>query len=104
MIIEYKLVREMDQMRTPSWVLDGGYFPKPDDFTFIGITHDDNVRQFYLPDTVVSLTRQQLIDRVLGIHANTPMLNAANPASLPSPMTNAEVTALVNAWCDSKGE
>lgn len=104
MIVEYKLVREMDQMRTPSWVLDGGYFQNPDDFTMVGITDNDDARQFYLPDTVVVLTRQQLVDRVLSIHASYPMKHMASLSAPEREMTEAEVADMVNAWCDAKAE
>jgi hypothetical protein len=104
MIIEYKMVREQDQTRTPSWVLDGGYFQNPDDFTLVGTTQDDGVREFYLPDTVVTLTRQQLIDRVLAIHALYPMQKMDPLGGSLGAMTDAEVTSMVNFWCDARGQ
>ena len=104
MIVEYKFIREQDQTRAPSWVLEGGYFQDPDDFTLVGTTKNDDVREFYIPDTVVRLTRQQLIDRVVAIHARHPMSKrGATPMDM-TVMTNAEVTAMVEAWCDFQGE
>ena len=104
MIVEYKFIREQDQTRAPSWVLDSGYFQDPDDFTLVGTTKTDDVREFYIPDTVVRLTRQQLIDRVVGIHARYPMIKlGATPMDM-TVMTDAEVTAMVEAWCEARGE
>lgn len=104
MIVEYKFVREQDQTRAPSWVLDSGYYQDPDDFTLVGTTKNDDVREFYIPDTVVRLTRQQLIDRVLGIHARHPMSKRGATGVDMTEMTDAEVTAMVEAWCNFQGE
>ena len=99
MIVKYQLVLEGDRICAPSWVLDGGYFKNPDNLTLVGTAQNDNI-----PDTIVRLTRQQLIDCVLGIHALHPM-----PKIIPNigeifVMTDAEVTAMVEAWCDERGE
>jgi len=104
MIVEYKFIREQDQTRAPSWVLDSGYFQDPDDFTLVGTTNNDDVRDFYIPDTVVRLTRQQLIDRVLAIHARYPMSKMGDTPMDRTTMTNAEVRSMVETWCDERGE
>lgn len=104
MIVEYKFVREQDQTRAPSWVLDSGYFQDPDDFTMVGTTKNDDVREFYIPDTVVRLTRQQLIDRVVAIHARHPMYKMGATPVDRELMTDVDVSAMVEAWCDQRGE
>ena len=95
MIIEYKLHMGPGGMFCPNWVLDGGYFPNPDDFSLVGTTLNDDVREFYLPDSVVVLTRATLKERPRGI-------NALHPTTPPTP--NAVIEAQVDAWCDSHGE
>lgn len=95
MIIEYKLHMGPGGMFCPNWVLDGGYFFNPDDFSLVGTTLNDDVREFYLPDSVVQLTRATLKERQLGI-------NALHPTTPPTP--NAVIEAQVDAWCDSHGE
>lgn len=104
MIVEYKMVREMDQTRAPSWVLDSGYFQHPDDFSMVGTTKNDDVREFYVPDTVVRLTRQQLIDRTLGINAKYPMQKPSGDHNQMVNMSDAEITDMVNQWCNQRGE
>lgn len=101
MIIEYKLIREAGVTTTPSWVFSGGQFQNPDDFTMIGTTPNDDKREFYLPDTVISLTRQQLVDRVLGIHHKYPFYTHGKPSII---MTDEEVTEMVINWCEFVGE
>jgi hypothetical protein len=104
MIVEYKFIREQDQTRAPSWVLDSGYFRDPDNFTMIGTTENDSVREFYLPDTVVRLTRQQLIDRVLDIHSRYPKAKRERELIFDELLSISEVTEMVEAWCDERGE
>lgn len=104
MIVEYKMVREMDQTRAPSWVLDSGYFQNPDDFTLVGTTKNDDIREFYIPDTVVRLSRQALITRMLGINENYPMMKITPNSMQMTPMSDADVTDMVNQWCDERGE
>lgn len=95
MIVEYKLVSENGKITVPSWVSNPGYFYNPSDFTYIGIALNDDVRKYYLPDTVTRLTRQQLIDRQI-------LINEQNPSD---PIrTSEEITAEVNEWCNSVGE
>lgn len=95
MIIEYKLHMGPGGMYAPNWVLDGGYFYNPDNFSLVGTTLNNDVREFYLPDSVVELNRVTLKERQLGI-------NALHPTTPPTP--NAEIEAQVDAWCDAHGE
>ena len=91
MIIEYMLIMEGGEKKAPSWVFNGGSFFNPADFTYIGTTKNANERDFYLPDTVVTLTKQQLIDRVLKIHKTqvVPNLNSnLKPGTIYSVMND----------------
>ena len=99
MILEYMLVREMDVKRAPSWVEDGGYFFNPADNTFIGWTPDLANRDYYVPDTVVDLTRSQLKTRLLGIHSSNPFLGEDGEALITS-----EVEQRADNWCNVRGE
>lgn len=95
MIVEYKLVAENGKITIPSWVKNPGYFYNPADFTYIGTTLNDDVRKYYLPDTVTRLTKQQLIDRQVLIESENP----SDPVR-----TIEQITADVNEWCDYVGE
>ena len=92
MYLEYKLHMTEGGMRTPPWIADGGYFVDRDNNTMIGWSPDD--REYYIPDTVTSYTQAELVAVVQGIHSRYPMLNEDD-----SNMTDAEVAAVVNAWC-----
>lgn len=103
MIIEYMLVRELDRKRAPSWVEDGGYFPDPDNKTLIGWSPDLADRDYYVPDSVVELNRASLTARVLDINTRYPAMKPGEDGT-PMPVTDEELTATVNAWCDAHGE
>ena len=94
-IIRYQL----DRGEIPSYISDGGHFARGNDLIGIGSGGG----------TVLS--KSELISYVLSQHASSPYLKASagryfrgevSPGDLP-PMTNAEVTTLVNDWCTSKG-
>ena len=83
MILEYKMVKTHEGMQVPPWVEDGGYYGKPD-FSFVGWSPDDDVREYYIPDTVTVLTNEQFIARVVSLK--------------DSDTTEEQATAQVTAW------
>lgn len=83
MILEYKMIMTDEGMRVPAWIEDGGYFGKTD-FSFVGWSPNDNVREYYIPDTVTVLTNEQLIARAVSLK--------------DSDTTEEEATAQANAW------
>ena len=100
-VIEYMLHRINGSSRAeiPGWVGDRGHWFNSADNTYIGWV--DDVRDYYVPDTVVSLSKADLVIRQLAIHANTPFMNQADdPSAEPVAMTDAEVTTMTEAWYD----
>lgn len=91
MILEYKLDAGPHGMVTPYWVKDGGYFYNPDNYTFVGWSPD--VREYKIPDSVLVLTQEELVSRVLAIHSLHPFND-----ELGTNMTTEQVTNLVNSW------
>jgi len=87
MILEYKMVMTQEGMQVPNWVEDGGYYGKSD-FSFVGWSPNDNVREYYIPDTVTVLTNEQLIARVIALKG--------------SDTTDAEATTQANAWITAR--
>ena len=83
MILEYKMVMTQEGMQVPAWVEDGGHFGKPD-FSFVGWSPNDNVREYYIPDTVTVLTNEQFIARVVALK--------------DSDTTTEQATTQANAW------
>jgi hypothetical protein len=99
MILEYMLIREAGVKLAPSWVEDGGYFQNPDDFTMVGWSPDSGDRDYYVPDTVVVLTRETMLSRQMAINAKYPAQDSTG-----TPLTDQQIADQVNAWCDAHGE
>lgn len=100
-VIEYMLHKDGHKRQVPDFVGDRGHWCSPLDNTFIGWV--DDVRDYYVPDTVVSLTKQQFIDRLLGIHQQVPYTKPNfDVPETPNPevMTVEEVTAMAGTWYD----
>jgi len=96
-IIEYKLHPSPHGMQVPNFVTDGGYWWNKDDYTLIG-TVPDGV-EYYVPDTVVTLTLAELQARQRAIHAKNPM---KKEPEFTDNMTDDEVDAMIKAWVDAR--
>ena len=95
MILEYKLNKEVDgSITTPPWVESGGFLPNPADFTLIGFSPD--VHEYYIPDTVVEYTVEELKQRSQTINLTAPYLNDDG-----TPMTEQEIDNMVQAIVDA---
>ena len=103
MILEYKMHRvgRGRSMKAPDWIEDGGYFHDPDTKTFIGWSADEADREYYIPDTVTELTRDELVARVQAKGMNK--IDPEDPTAAPVPMTDAEVADYVDTWLSMRG-
>ena len=109
-VVEYKLhiVGHRGQRRAPDWIREGGNFVSTD-HSMVGWIVDN--AEYYIPDTVETLTKAQLVTRQLALHAATPERIYAGSETEPMAQeqdtanwrdkTDAEVTAEVEAWYDS---
>jgi hypothetical protein len=102
-VIEYMLYRVNGGSRKeiPGFVGDRGHWMSPIDGTFIGWI--DDVRDYYVPDTVEILSREQFIARQLAIHAQYPFTDESDLISEtpPTALTNQQVTDQMGAWYDA---
>ena len=104
-VVEYMLHRVDGSNRrdVPGFIGDRGYWMSPFDSSFIGWV--DDTTDYYVPDTIVRLTKQQLIDRQLLIHATYPMVEpvapgVGEPGTQGRTLSNEEVTAMISDWYD----
>lgn len=100
-VIEYMLHRVNGSARKeiPGWVGDRGHWMSPIDGSFIGWV--DDTRDYYVPDSVVTLSKADLVARQLAIHEIQPFTSMQeDPSVEPVAMTDSEVTAVVEAWYD----
>jgi hypothetical protein len=101
MIIEYKMHMTAGGMRTPEWIEDGGYFSDDATNTKVGWSPEEADREYYVPDTVTTMTQTELNTKVLAMHTANKFQKQADDGTM-SNMTNAEVTAMVNAWVEAR--
>ena len=101
-VIEYMLYKDAHKRQVPDFVGDRGHWMSPIDSSFIGWV--DDVRDYYVPDTIVTLTKTEFVARQLAIHAQVPFTKAVGDAIGPDGelenMTTEEVTAQAEAWYD----
>lgn len=102
-VIEYKFtINANGRLEVPGYVLDRGHWHSPIDRTLVGWCKPESEREYWVPDTIVELSKADLVTRVLGIHAVTPFLNVSNDPDVEDPpMTEAEVTTMVETWYDT---
>lgn len=101
-IVEYKLHLINGVSRDPEWIVKGKYFYNSEDKTFIGFVLDSVDRDYYIPDTVVELTREDLIQRCISIHAVSPYKKTIGDDSTNIvDLTEAEIPDMVDAIINS---
>lgn len=99
MIIEYMLHRVPGGLTVPGWIQDGGHFHDPDNRTFVGWSPNFDQREYYVPDSVVVLTRETMLARQLDLNARYPFLTMNG-----QPMSDQQIADMVNDWCAERGE
>lgn len=101
-LVEYKLHKvSKNAKQAPQFIVDGGYYPSPLDKTMVGLVEDEADRDYYIPDTIAILTKEEFVARQLAIHAVVPMVSIGDDMN-ETDMTDAEVTATIGSWYDSK--
>jgi hypothetical protein len=99
-VVEYMMHRDGPRRQVPEFIGDRGYWFNSADNTFIGWV-DENP-DYYVPSSVNTLTKEQLVTRLLTMHAATPFKNEGeNPEEEATDMTDAEVTTMVETWYDN---
>jgi hypothetical protein len=102
-VIEYMLVKEGAGRKVPEFVGDRGHWFNPSDNSWIGWVAD--TRDYYVPDTIVYLTKEQFVARQLAIHAVSPIkgnlniIDQMNGIVAPD-LTEAEVVTNAEEWYD----
>lgn len=100
-VAEYMfVVNQHGKLEIPGFIGDRGHWYNPVDRTYVGWIPE--VREYYVPDTMVYLDKAALVARVMGMHAANPMSTmAADPTQEAVAMTDAEVTAMAETWYDN---
>ena len=106
-VVEYMMhrIEGGNRRAVPEFIGDRGHWQSPVDKSFIGWI-DDN-RDYYVPDSVTSLTKSEFVTRQLAIHnhesGNYKFTTQVEPGSEEEAvdLTDEEVTAQAEAWYDA---
>jgi len=103
-VVEYMLqkINGNSKAEIPGFIGDRGHWYNSADHTYVGWIDDE--RDYYVPDSIKTLTKEQFVTRTLGMHATNPMMNEMdmeNPDAEPEAMTDAEVTTMAEQWYDN---
>ena len=104
-ICEYKMDKERQGGKIrPLWLDDGGVWYDPDNYAYIGIVRDPEVK---VPETVVRYTKESFVERQLDLHDRYPF-KKEDPENNNEPlwdnlidMTEEEVTDQAETWWDN---
>ena len=103
-ICEYKMDKERQGGKIrPLWLDDGGVWQDPDNYAYIGIVRDPEVK---VPDTVVRFTKESFVERQLDLHDRYPFKKYDPEGEEPLydnrlDMTEKEVTEQAETWWDN---
>lgn len=100
-IVEYKRHLVSGMIRDPEFIVSGGVFLNPADATWVGKVLDEADRTYYVPDSLVELTRETLIARQMALQLTYPLTRLSDPNDPNSPtvpLTEDEVVSVIDAW------
>lgn len=103
-VAEYKLHRTLQKHITiPPFINNGGNWYSILDHTYIGWV--DSNAEYYVPDTILTLNKQQFIERQLEIHRDQPWARRelsvdSNGGPVEGAYDSSEVPTVFGAWYD----
>lgn len=102
-IYEYRKHLIDGQLRDPDFITNGGHWHLVSNDSYIAVM-PDSVR-WYLPDTLIMLTADDLAQRLLTIHSADPFpayqgVPGSGGTQLGRSMTESEVRTMLSQWLD----
>ena len=103
-ICEYKHDKNWEGGKIrPWWLDDGGYWTDRDNYTYIGIVTDPEVK---VPETVVRFTKESFVERQLDLHSRHSFRKQDPGTTNPTTenwvdLTDEEVTEEAETWWDN---
>lgn len=99
-LIEYKLHLKNNALTHPDWITDGGYFLYNN--TYIAIIEDDVNRKFYVPDTVLEISLEDLKNRAKIIQNTENSMDKITDNLDHHVLTDLELDEYINQWYSNK--
>jgi hypothetical protein len=83
-VIEYKKHIESSGLVNPPWIIVGDIWYDESTKTYVGIVLDESEREYYVPDTVQYLTKENLCDRLREKHDEQPFRMKIDGVRVPA--------------------
>ena len=100
-LVEYKLHKVgKNAKKAPDFIIDGGHWFSPIDNTMVGLVEAEADRDYYIPDSIVTLSKEEFLARQAAIHAVAPM-TSMDDAMNETTLTDAQVAEQAGSWYDS---
>jgi hypothetical protein len=99
-VAEYKMHKQGNGRIVPDFIKDGGHWYNPDDHTFIGWIPENP--DYYVPDTLVYLTKEQFLERVTVMHNARPLTTENDEIpGIGAPLSSDELSNISSDWYDN---
>jgi len=99
-LIEYRLHLKNNVLSHPDWITDGGYFLYNN--TYIAIIENDADRKFYIPDTLLEISLEELKNRVKIIQNTVNSIDKITSSEDNHVLTDLELDEYINQWYSNK--
>lgn len=100
-LVEYKLHKvSKNGKKAPEFIMDGGHWLSPIDNTMVGLVEEEADRDYYIPDSIVTLSKEEFLSRQAAIHAAVPMISMDDEMN-ETTLTDAQVAEQAGSWYDS---
>jgi hypothetical protein len=99
-VFEYMMHRTKNGIQTPEWVVDGDWFYHPENKTYLMIVDED--RNYYIPDSLTELSKDDVISRIIEINSITPIRIRTEEGKVD--LQDSDIESYVDDWWSSNIE
>ena len=96
-VVEYMMQLHDGKLVIPEYIKDRGHW-KNSANTYVGWIDDS--REYYVPDSLVQLTKTKFKNRILAMHQETPFPVIEEDFNTDTLMSNTAVTEMAGSWYD----
>ena len=105
-IYEYRKHLINGEIRDPDFITNSGHWYDQETDTYIAVMSDN--LSYYVPDTLITLSENDLIDRVQKLHLTKPFkqrvgVMGSGGYETENDMTNEEIASMVINWLNQIG-
>ena len=97
-VVEYMMQLQDGKLVVPEYIKDRGHW-KNSSNTYVGWLDDS--REYYVPDSLIQLTKDEFKSRILALHQEEPIPSIPVEGDTEvTYMSNTDVTEMADSWYD----